>query len=214
METSYFSRLAPELRNRIYEYALTRDRAFEITIYSDQEGLTQVKDTSARHPLGLAMTCRAMREECTELFYSLNTFTVKASNPRRLTKIFDNFRAIIGPRNASSILSVVLKPAPLEIDSFETIYATLHDTVFFLENVASLKSGSMQRCIFLVVLEFNAFKFHNPMANFVLDLSFDDQGVSLDEHLERAMNEIKCWQRGDYKPILFILEECRRQLQV
>ncbi|KAF7191047.1 hypothetical protein HII31_07562 [Pseudocercospora fuligena] len=65
MDQSPFFRLSPELRNLVYEYALTQ---------SDGPA-----DLLEQQP-GLTMTCRKIRQECLLLHYSLNIFELEAPN--------------------------------------------------------------------------------------------------------------------------------------
>ncbi|EME83162.1 uncharacterized protein MYCFIDRAFT_174640 [Pseudocercospora fijiensis CIRAD86] len=62
MDQSPFFKLSPELRNLVYEYAVTQSDA-SVKLLEKQPGLT--------------MTCRKIRQECLLLFYSLNTFRLE-----------------------------------------------------------------------------------------------------------------------------------------
>ncbi|KAK3711989.1 hypothetical protein LTR37_009301 [Vermiconidia calcicola] len=70
MDSSPFSKLAPELRNAIYD--MVNDNAERVTILVKGN-----QSPTPLHLLSLAQTCTKMREECMSIFYSTNTFELQ-----------------------------------------------------------------------------------------------------------------------------------------
>lgn len=72
MEHSPFARLPPELRSRMYYYALKRDEAITFSLrppYNTRIALGE--------PPGLPRTCKALRSESRPIFFSANCFCIK-----------------------------------------------------------------------------------------------------------------------------------------
>jgi hypothetical protein len=65
--------LAPELRNRIWEFALVEDERIPVNVYKDG-GWTHVRQPA------LLRTCRQIRDEAIGTWYTSNTFLFKACN--------------------------------------------------------------------------------------------------------------------------------------
>ncbi|KAK6393644.1 hypothetical protein LTR65_002516 [Meristemomyces frigidus] len=122
MDSSPLGGLPPELRNNIYELALQPDHQIKIWLVS--EGLEH-KLGSKGHANTFALTrvCRQMRAESSQLFYSLNTFTVVLQTcilwpevakltVNRVDAILEPLQTLIdtiGPGNVASLTSVTLQ---------------------------------------------------------------------------------------------------------
>ncbi|KAK0854065.1 hypothetical protein LTS02_011678 [Friedmanniomyces endolithicus] len=78
MDNSPFAKLAPELRNRIYELVLYVLGRSGIKVRLGNRG-AQVKNA----PLALTKVCREIRADTVKMFYAVNAFTV-------YTKVFDD----------------------------------------------------------------------------------------------------------------------------
>lgn len=78
MNNSPFARLAPELRNHIYELALTDDAPVVVKghIPASAFGPPQVWALTNSRQLALTQTCGQIREETVQMFHTSNAFTV------------------------------------------------------------------------------------------------------------------------------------------
>ena len=76
METSPLAKLAPELRNILYELIFTQSQPIMLE-YKWQQGWRSLPERGAyRNVLAMTETCREIREECLALFYSSNDFVL------------------------------------------------------------------------------------------------------------------------------------------
>ncbi|KAK5124198.1 hypothetical protein LTR85_001901 [Meristemomyces frigidus] len=109
MDKSSFGKLAPELRNRIYELALSSADPFHLYMSRTHSRLQQQPKTAQRYPLALAATCRAIRAEATALFYGSNTFIFRACPMLSDSdhQLLQDFRSQIGEANATALRTVV-----------------------------------------------------------------------------------------------------------
>jgi len=83
MDESPLGRLAPELRNRIYELALTQERPIIMLYTHDPRyGRGQVRQAkpSTPHLLALPGTCKQARSEALQLLYACNAFKLRISS--------------------------------------------------------------------------------------------------------------------------------------
>lgn len=109
MDESPLAKLPPELRNLIYEYALTADRPYSISVRSASLVPKSHRD---RGVLSLTHTCKTIRTESTPLFYALNEFVYRSSDAFRyegwlFPQLLD-FRRAIGEVNALAIRTVTI----------------------------------------------------------------------------------------------------------
>ena len=78
MDSSLFGKLPPELRNRIYTLAMSREKTITFAPQSDHPSRRILRPLlpSHRPPQGFSLTaaCRQMRQECSMLFYACNDF--------------------------------------------------------------------------------------------------------------------------------------------
>lgn len=80
MDNSPLGKLSPELRNIISTMVLKRDQIFVIP--TQRGSGTRIRyiqggDDSDNYPMALAHTCKQARIECTQMYYAINSFTVK-----------------------------------------------------------------------------------------------------------------------------------------
>ncbi len=79
MELCPIFRLPPELRNCVYPYVLSQDETINIML---DRGTPRMKNTMRKdQPLALTATCRAIKDECRRLFYTVNNFRILWSAP-------------------------------------------------------------------------------------------------------------------------------------
>lgn len=74
---SPFNRIPAELRNRIYEFALTQPCDIIIGVKSAPPTFYLKNDGSNKHSLSLAQTCKAIWKECRQLFFAVNAFYIR-----------------------------------------------------------------------------------------------------------------------------------------
>lgn len=109
MNTSPFSKLPPELRNRIYELALRHPQPF--VIFRRQadsiRGAVGSEDGQGEgKSLSLLSTCKAVNMECAQLFYAVNDFTFMDRGAFGARDVRRRFRRTIGDDNAAALRSV------------------------------------------------------------------------------------------------------------
>ena len=111
MDNSPFSRLSPELRNQIYHLVLQQPHPIQVRKRSqedrDMRRYLDRLDTSQQNrpqPLALTMTCRAIRDESTQLFFAANVFCFTYQDIP--TTAIENAREFLDQLSASSRLAV------------------------------------------------------------------------------------------------------------
>ena len=120
MKHSPFSKLSPELRNRIYEYALKSDKPFDITTTAPCGKPRNKMSYIQGNPLALATTCRVIKNECTQLFYANNTFKVTGDDTDHVFELLDKFCTTIGQANVDALGMIVLDIGTLLCALFES----------------------------------------------------------------------------------------------
>ncbi|PPJ60796.1 hypothetical protein CBER1_02305 [Cercospora berteroae] len=102
MDASPLGALAAELRNMIWELAITHDDHVLVAPQSCGNS-TEYKAPFLRnkHAAAMLSVCKQMRSECSALFYSLNTFEVRTGchNWRDTSTIEEKFYESIGDYN-------------------------------------------------------------------------------------------------------------------
>ena len=214
MDRSPFGRLPAELRNRIYEYLLEDGNQYCITTHFNERGVAKLKASLADQPLALARTCRTAHEEFTPLFYSSNAFMIRGRVGVAVLKSFDAFTSMIGDEKAKSLRSVVFRILEQRMDSFESVCSTHNDIKSVLERTATLQHGQYERCQFRVQVDLVHCSRAPANATFLLDLDFDRLEHSWDINMDSLQRKRKRFNlNGDFRPIIFILEECRQHLR-
>ncbi|TKA42191.1 hypothetical protein B0A54_07279 [Friedmanniomyces endolithicus] len=106
MDNSPLAKLAPELRNRIYELALYVPGRSGIKVPLGNRG-AQVKNA----PLALTKVSREIRADTAKMFYAVNVFTVYA-------KIFDDMEENEGPDGAMDAAGAAEMPIDRAVNWF------------------------------------------------------------------------------------------------
>lgn len=119
MDASPLGALAAELRNMIWELAITHDGHVLVAPQSCGNS-TEYKAPSLRnkHVTAMISVCKQMRSECSALFYSLNTFEVRTGchDWRDTLAITAKFYKSIGGQNGQMVrnmfFSITLSDCP------------------------------------------------------------------------------------------------------
>ncbi|KAK4550143.1 hypothetical protein LTR36_003110 [Oleoguttula mirabilis] len=119
MENSTFGKLAPELRNRIYELVLALEDEFVLKVSDIDDCLRRHPKAVQSAPLALTATCKSVRAEATPLFYATNTFVICARplQGEDGVALLEEFRQRIGQANAVVLHSVVIDAGKLAKDA-------------------------------------------------------------------------------------------------
>ncbi|GIZ43713.1 hypothetical protein CKM354_000693000 [Cercospora kikuchii] len=84
MDDSPLGKLAPEIRNTIYEHVLIHDEHIWVNMMHDSAGrptrMRLINQKFNRRPTALLAVCRQTMEECTEMFYTNNRFRLGPTN--------------------------------------------------------------------------------------------------------------------------------------
>ncbi|KAK3720782.1 hypothetical protein LTR37_003445 [Vermiconidia calcicola] len=113
MDRSPLARLPAETRNQIYELALTIPDV--ITLEEDRVTGCWKRTTGhkyqAKNLLGLAEACEQLSRECTQLFFTVNTFELRIRDldSRTCELKIRQFRSQIGTSNASALRLLVIR---------------------------------------------------------------------------------------------------------
>ena len=114
MDASPFAKLAPELRNHIYELVMSED----VHVCANKRRQRPAGlETSIYHPksLGLSATCRQIQRESTQLFYARNDFYIWGNVYSLIT-----FVGISASKMPKLYLPSELKNLLFTISSFQT----------------------------------------------------------------------------------------------
>ena len=108
MDDSPLGKLPPELRNRIYTFAMSEGKTITFAPQSANMKQTMLKPIAPEHQppqgLSLAATCRQMRQECSALFYASNDFAIIHD-----VETLKSFTKVIGRNNTRALRSVTVK---------------------------------------------------------------------------------------------------------
>ena len=108
MERSPFMSLPLELRNRIYELALQHETRLKITWPTRRriDQLVPVRKDCGR--FALLVTCRQIREECTQVLYSVNIFELRLSAKHYdpMFHVLNRFLNSIGDKNKQALRTI------------------------------------------------------------------------------------------------------------
>lgn len=99
MDHSPLARLPPELRNKIYEIALTQEKP----VARFHPYISRARD-HCTHRLALTRTCKQIHAESSQLFYSCNTFKLiaQSSDGKALTCL-DSLVSRLGEANTAAM---------------------------------------------------------------------------------------------------------------
>ena len=109
MNASPLTRLPPELRNRIYELALTSEQPLRVlgSKHAANRDLCISLHQEQHNVVALMMTCNAIRSESAQLCCALNTFELTTSEQTVNLNLHD-FAKAIGEANSRALRSLVL----------------------------------------------------------------------------------------------------------
>jgi hypothetical protein len=116
MDASPLSRLPAEIRNIIYKLALQSSSTLKLAYSCIRDSafraeLPLLDFDNRRNITALTRTCRAIRAESTQLFYSINTFQISIpvfASPTNLRRALKGFFAGIAPHHISAMRSIVV----------------------------------------------------------------------------------------------------------
>ena len=213
MDQSPLGKLPAELRNRIYEFLLEDGHQYCITAHFNERGMAKLKASVAGHPLALARTCRTAYQEFTPLFYSSNDLMIRGRVGSSVLASFNAFIAMIGHSNANALRNVIFRVLEQRMDSFETVHSINNDVKAVIERTAVLARDEFPRCNFRVQVDLVHCSRAPANATFLLDLNFDELERSWDVNLDCLQRKRKRFNlNGDFRPIIFIMEDCREHL--
>ncbi|KAK4550268.1 hypothetical protein LTR36_003235 [Oleoguttula mirabilis] len=142
MDQSPLARLAPKLRKRIYK--LVQEHEAPIMV-SDPHRNSSGENLSRHHYLALMRTCRKVRAESLQLFYTTNTFAFEPgiwqyqNVEERSMVAFDSFRRAISGKSAAALRTVVIGVLPPHL-----VFNTDRMQVQFRETVEQLYERAQQ----------------------------------------------------------------------
>jgi hypothetical protein len=100
------------------------------------------------------------------------------------------------------------------MDSFESVCSTHIDVKSVLEQTATLQQNQHKRCQFRVQVDLVHSSRAPANATFLIDLDFNRLEQSWDINMDSLQRKRKRFNlNGDFRPIIFILEECREHLR-
>lgn len=210
MEHSPFAKLARELRNKIYEYALDQEAPFVIAPYTVPRGGEQFLGSDRTHALALTETCKEINYECRKLFYNINSFTIKGINTRHVFKRLIEFSKAIGEDNTSALRSVILDIGTLPLTSFEEACNTFDELQKFLARIETDRAS--WNCSFRGRANFAFLAPRRRPAVFMLDLDFEDIEKSWEDNTE-AIRDIIEEDVAYWNKIRPMLETSRENLR-
>ncbi|KAK5116336.1 hypothetical protein LTR85_009308 [Meristemomyces frigidus] len=233
MDESPLARLPPELRNRIYELALTRELPIDVSVNNNYKLPSGPYQASARSGpptlwvkeavmdgyLGLTKTCRSIRAETLKLFYAMNSFVFEASADHHTLSALDYFRRAIGEQSAAALPLVIIKAVPFNMrDTFETMMQ-FRKTVKQLQESAR-EGGTCAYQLSVEVVWRNSKRFQKwgyppcERMTVVLDMSdFEKCSYAVEEKLtEKADRSISPQGRSDLEFVKGGIEYCREMI--
>lgn len=128
MDQSPLKKIAPELRNQIYELVLTASGP--IAFRFSEKDQTWICDLKHRYGdlLAITETCRAIHSECKEMVYALNTFELKTPQGDVYTAI-DRFLPFIDHSAFALMRSIVFDMETLDTREWDSrdnpVYAAM-----------------------------------------------------------------------------------------
>ncbi|KAK5131406.1 hypothetical protein LTR08_000942 [Meristemomyces frigidus] len=111
MYDSPFGKLSPELRNRIYELVLAREKPYRFNISSYYGVKQEIKLPAWKlNTVALPSACKSFHGESTALFYAANKFEFNSAEN------FKSFCAMIGDKNVAALRDVVVFVGGYSVD--------------------------------------------------------------------------------------------------
>lgn len=214
MDHSPFGKLPTELRDLIYDYSIGEGRQYCILTHFNSRGLGQLKAASAGQPLAISSTCRLLHQEYTPLFYKSNSFMIRSRVGQSVQDSFSKFTSMIGKTNAEALRNVTLRVMEQRMDSFESVCSVQRDIESILQEVVLLHRVRYPHCQFQVQIDLIHCSQAPANATFLLQLDFEDLETSWQENLgSLKKRQTRAHFNGDYQPIVWILEHCRKEVR-
>lgn len=136
--------------------------------------MTATENATRNNSLGLTMTCKEVREECLQLYYSINTFQLESApleNGGDLLRSLNAFRYSIGHENAMALRTINVHTA---FNAGQELYHEQHDeqrTMRVMSLVTQLRSIAKQDQV-------RVYKLRISYCVFEADANYDE----VDEH--------------------------------
>ena len=128
MDSSPFATLAPEMRNRIYEYVLQQPQTVTIQAHGIDNNPRITPLVELPQALALTATCKQVRDECTLLFYASNDFLIRQGHGDSAIAVLNLFSKEIGKRCSAALrsLTVELDVNPYREPYYEKVECSLY----------------------------------------------------------------------------------------
>lgn len=199
MENSPLTRLPPEIRLHIYEYAFLQNAPFEV---KPSAGWQKPSDSQGprSNPLALTQTCREINQECNNLFYAVNTFLIKG---RKINYVFNNlekFGLTIGREKTAELKEVILDIGIYDLSSFEEVFSAFSEWTIFLTRLRGLTlRGTGRGCNFVARARFMFLVPREAPAGYVFDVDFGGLERSWSESMrcieQLMIDDLQYWRR-------------------
>ena len=181
MDRSPLAKLAPELRNRIYEIVLKSEKPLKISL-PVRGHKRSTRNSSRKLPtlLSLVATCREVRDEALQMLYASNEFEIQTDHHAHLHQAttFEKFVEQIGTTNAKALRSVRLSQFEMATMSGRRRFEETLKSLMRVRAVAKL----VPRCDVKVQCrlgEISSGRYSNPTGLVQLDLQ--DLGLPWEE---------------------------------
>jgi len=194
MEASPLARLPPELRNRIYEFALSQPSPLATTWQPEVKKFTAFPPLAGRpSPLALTTTCRQVRIECLQLFYAVNDIVIgfekHTCETKHVCSSLETMAELIGPANTAALHSLAVTLGKLEACSYRRLLLAVNALR------SSKAAASVTAPVFL-----RAMCVHRMKVTFVrLDMQdLKASCVAVLEEVRRRVQSTRCsWAESD-----------------
>ncbi|KAF7195273.1 hypothetical protein HII31_03479 [Pseudocercospora fuligena] len=206
MESSPFGKLSAELRNEIYELALTFEDTLIVTETSASNGLY----CSVAHPTALLQTSRQIRSEATKMFYANNSFHITdsdTSHEKEVTRSFSilqRFFNTIGLHNSNAIKHLSLDLVYHQQNARHTHPAAMEkviDQIDWMCDTAKFRNFESFEC----VLKIN-YSFRDRYRPVVVELDVLDFEKSRQKGIARQENKLLCSEVVEQADAFFAIE--------
>lgn len=180
MDNSRLGQLTAELRIRIYELVLTHNEPICIALV---HGKAQISPAT-RPDLSLLAVCRQLWKECSRLFYSSNSFTIKASDRiyRRDAQPLQSFTAFIGYANFASLRTVTV--ILTTTNAHEVFHAKAVKTTVLWRQLRSLEVYARVLPRLRLICRLSLKLYCNNLNAMMVDLDMEDWNTSVNQALE------------------------------
>lgn len=149
MEKSPLSKLPAELRNYISELAMSFDKPFSVIWRHSQTRLRGQSSTARLKPLALLSTCKQLRSETSELFYSLDAVEITCYRPhdQSLDVPVKHFLEHVGRERAAQLKSLIIGFRPRSTSDCSDIGKAVKDLKHINKLVPGLPLRVQAKCV-------------------------------------------------------------------